>query len=190
MNCPRRNGNHLLFIHNSAKELAKNVPPCCQHGSPQASSQSPKELKPTNQPKPSHAQRRWTSHPTAGQAECPRVLAELLSSALESAQSHRVLVLADVFPVPDQSGALLWLGVFCSQVPPGRSLAQRTLSLAWISAMSPSDPRLKWGHCQTGLLCEQRDYLQHRDRKRGWPTPASAPWEPEHQSMGTTTKRD
>lgn len=70
--------------------------------------------------------------------------------ALDTVQCHRVLLLADVFPAVHCSGS----DSFAASSHQAGVSAEELLSLAWVSAVSRSDPGLKRGLCQFGLLHE------------------------------------
>lgn len=67
---------------------------------------------------------------------------------------------------------------------------EKLLSLARISALSHSDPGLKGGHCQTGLLCKPGEYSQHRKGQGEGQTPwvpencGAEMWSPSPKGMG------
>lgn len=91
--------------------------------------------------------------------------------ALDTLQCHRVLLLANVFPaVVHCSGSA---GCAASSHQAGFS-PEELLSLAWASAVSRSDPGLKRGLCQFGLLCEPREHLQCKKGKGGWSGPVGS----------------
>lgn len=102
--------------------------------------------------------------------------------ALDTAQCHRVLLLADVFPAVHCSGSDCFAA---SSHQPGVS-PEELLSLAWASAVSRSDPGLKRGLRQFGLLHEPWLTFAVQKGKRKIVRPS---W-PEHQGMGTTTFND